>query len=70
MDRLNKFYVRWAGKLTTSVRMLRLTVRAITADLITDSRARELLMTDQDTLSRFLKEYVDIRNAQAHARQL
>ena len=69
MDRLNKFYVRWAGKLTTSVRMLRLTVRAITADSITDSRARELLMTDQNTLSRFFKEYVDIRNAQTHARQ-
>jgi len=63
-DRLNEFYIKWAGELTTSVRMLRLTIRAITADLITDSRARELLMTDQDTLSTFLKEYVGTLDAQ------
>lgn len=55
--RLSEVLLKWASKLKSTPRMLRLVVEALERDLITFGRACELVMCERDALERFLAAY-------------
>jgi len=52
-----EFFLKWAAELQATPRILRLVVEALEKDLVTYSRACELVMADPETLDSFLIAY-------------
>lgn len=53
--------LEWATKLQSTPRMLRLVIEALEKDLVTYSRACELVMTDHEMLDSFLVAYGEVQ---------
>jgi Zn-dependent peptidase ImmA (M78 family)/DNA-binding Xre family transcriptional regulator len=62
-ERLSEVVHMWAAKIESTPRMLRLIIEALEKDLITFSRACELVMCDREALSSFLMKYNRAENA-------